>query len=157
MPEHAVHGNVLTVRLTEAASSHGRPAVFVVDGTERIEQRKKNEAPLVSIAQPTGPHYFRLSELTQKPEVLQDAVADLIIRMPGLEPQPVVLRLLISDEGQVDQVLVEDSFLAPEVETAIREAFAKVRFEPGRIGRIAVRSQMRVEARLETMERRLPG
>lgn len=150
---------VLMVMLNGTASARERARPIAPAGTPGKGERgaKASSSLLVPIVQPAGPHYFRLSELTRKPEVLQDTVADLIIRMPGLEPQPVILRLLISDEGLVDEVLIEDSFLAAEVEREIRKAFVKVRFEPGRIGRIAVRSQMRVEARLEAMERRLPG
>lgn len=109
-----------------------------------------------SIAQPSGPYYFRMSELTEKPVLLHDALADLILRVPGLPPQPVILRLLINDEGEIDRVLVEDSFLAGDIERYVKDAFSRVRFEPGKIGRIAVRSQMRVEARLESMEYRVP-
>ena len=104
----------------------------------------------VTIIQPTGPYYFRQSELTQKPTVLHDALANLVLQVPGLPPHPVILRLLVNDEGGVDRVLVEDSYLAEGVERDVVEAFSKIRFEPGKIGRIAVRSQVRVEVRLES-------
>jgi hypothetical protein len=123
---------------------------------EKWRQRAKEEVHSIPIAQPTGPHYFRMSELTEKPALIDDPVADLVIRIPGLPPQPVILRLLISDEGEVDRVVVEDSFLAEDLERKVTDAFAKVRFQPGKIGRIAVRSQLRIEARLESMEHRLP-
>lgn len=115
----------------------------------------KQDKARISVTQPVGPHYFRMSELTQKPVLVSDVASNLILHVPGLPPQPVILRLLISDEGEVDRVVVEDSFLAADIERDVTEAFAKVRFEPGRIGRIAVRSQMRVEARLESMEYRV--
>lgn len=101
------------------------------------------------IAQPAGPHYFRLSELTQHPSIKQDVLTGLVMHHPGLPPQPVILRLLISDEGTVDRVLVEDSYVGPDIERQVNEALSRVVFEPGKIGRIAVRSQFRVEARLE--------
>lgn len=116
-------------------------------------RRTVNEKqPFIELVQPSGPHYFRMNELTQKPVLLLDPVAALVLRAPGLPPQPVVLRLLIGDEGKIDRVIVEDSFLAADIERQVMEAFAEVRFEPGRIGRIAVRSQLRVEARLESIE-----
>jgi hypothetical protein len=118
--------------------------------------RIEEEAPVLAVAQPSGPYYFRMTELTQKPVLLHDAVAGLVLRVPGLPPQPVILRLLISDEGEIDRVVVEDSFLAGDIERYVTEAFSKVRFQPGKIGRIPVRSQLRVEARLESMEYRLP-
>lgn len=121
-----------------------------------MQQKAREKESAVVIAQPVGPYYFHMSELTQRPVLLHDAVADLVLRVPGLPPQPVILRLLISDDGKVDRVVVEDSYLAADVERYLTEAFAKVRFEPGRIGRIAVRSQLRLEARLESLEHRLP-
>lgn len=137
----------------EEARSAGEPDPGQAPG--RSEMRE-NSGP-VTITQPSGPHYFRLRELTQPPELLRDAAADLVLRIPGLPPQPVILRLLISDEGNVDRVVIEDSYLAKDVERQVTEAFSNMKFSPGRIGRVAVRSQMRVEARLETMERRTPG
>lgn len=152
----AAHGNDGASGSVAHAAGLKRQMVAAGGGTTGLSKPEKIEEALVSIVQPIGPHYFRMSELTQRPEVVQDAVTDLVVRMPGLSPQPVVLRLLISDEGLVDHVIVEDSFLAAEVEQTIKDAFAKIRFEPGKIGRTAVRSQMRVEARIETMEQRLP-
>ncbi|WP_420476294.1 hypothetical protein [Noviherbaspirillum sp. ST9] len=107
------------------------------------------EAQGLVVAQPAGPRYFRLSELTQHPSVKQDALTGLVLHHPGLPPQPVILRLLISDEGKVDRVLVENSFVGADVERQVNEALSRVMFEPGKIGRIAVRSQLRVQARLE--------
>ena len=157
---------MLQIFLPNAGSAAAeRPAVSSVqpvlaaysNGTSTTRrQHPREEVPSVSIAQPTGPYYFRMRELTEKPALVDDPVADLVVRIPGLPPQPVILRLLISDEGAVDRVVVEDSFLAEHIEREVTDAFAKVRFQPGKIGRIAVRSQMRIEARLETMEHRLP-
>lgn len=110
------------------------------------------------VAQPAGPRYFRLSELTQHPSVKQDALSGLVLHHPGLPPQPVILCLLISDEGKVDRVLVEDSFVGADIERQVNDALSRVMFEPGKIGRIAVPSQLRVEARLEPIVQSiLPG
>jgi len=108
----------------------------------------------VPIVQPTGPYYFRLSELTEKPAILHDTASDMVVRVPGLPPQAAILKLLINDEGGVDRVVVEDSFLAEEVEQQIADTFNKLRFRPGMIGRIAVRSQLRIEVQLESIEQR---
>lgn len=139
----------------EIARASGAADTGTVGTADRM-QNAQAETSVISIAQPAGPHYFRMRDLTERPALLHDPVAALVIHIPGLPPQPVILRLLISDEGKVDRVVVEDSFLARDIERQVTEAFAKVRFQPGKIGRIAVRSQMRVEARLESVERRLP-
>lgn len=109
---------------------------------------------IVSIDQPVQPYYFHLSELTQQPGILHDDVSNLILRVPGLPPQSVILRLFINDQGEVDRVLVEDSYLSAEVERHVVEAFSKMRFQPGKIGEEFVRSQLRIEVRLESVEQR---
>ena len=106
-------------------------------------------APAVEITTPTGPYYFRSRELTRRPILLGDDISRLVVELPGFPPLPVILRLLISEEGSVDRVMVEDSTLPEAVESRIIEAFANVRFLPGKIDDIAVRSQLRVEVRLE--------
>lgn len=106
-------------------------------------------APLVELTAPAGPYYFRPRELTRRPILLGDAISRLVIELPGFPPAPVILRLLISDEGMVDRVLVEDSYLPEEIESQIVETFANVRFVPGKIEDTAVRSQLRLEVRLE--------
>jgi hypothetical protein len=106
-------------------------------------------APLVEFTAPAGPYYYRPRELTRRPILLGDAISRLVIELPGFPPVPVILRLLISDDGVVDRVLVEDSYLPEVIETQIVQAFANVRFLPGKIDDTAVRSQLRLEVRLE--------
>lgn len=144
-------GHRVKSRIVRASTFVGR----TMDNPGTPQTTVSQETQGLAIAQPSGPHYFRLSELTEKPAVKHDALAGLVLHQPGLPPQPVILRLLISDEGTVDRVLVEDSFLGEDIERQVNEALSQVMFEPGKIGRIPVRSQMRVEARLEPIVRPL--
>ncbi|OWW18674.1 hypothetical protein [Noviherbaspirillum denitrificans] len=106
----------------------------------------------MTIATPAGPYYFRASELSRRPVLLGDAISRLVIEMPGFPPLPVILRLLISAEGDVDRVLVEDSYLPDAVVERIVDTFSTVRFLPGKIGDAAVRSQLKIEVRLENLQ-----
>lgn len=116
-----------------------------------VDAVSRGPEPLVEIAAPLGPYYFRASELSRRPVLLGDAISHLIIELPGFSPVPVILRLLISAEGSVDRVVVEDSYLSDAVEARIVEAFSGVRFLPGKIGDTAVRSQLKIEVRLENL------
>lgn len=110
-----------------------------------------NPEPPVAIATPTGPYYFRASELSRRPVLLGDEVSQFVIELPGFPPLPVILRLLIGADGEVDRVLVEDSYLPEAVEKRIVDMFGNVHFLPGKIGDTAVRSQLKIEVRLENL------
>lgn len=112
--------------------------------------RRNNAPALVPLLEPAEPRYFRLSELTQKPLVLQDVSSELQLDMPGVAPQPVILRLFINTEGEIDKVTVEDSHLPEQAERRVIDTFSTLRFQPGKIGRISVRSQLRIEVILVT-------
>lgn len=107
------------------------------------------DGAVLALTAPVGPYYFRSSELTRRPILLGDAISRLVVELPGFPPAPVILRLLISEEGVVDRVVVEDSFLPESIESQIVGAFANVRFLPGKIEDAAVRSQLKIEVRLE--------
>lgn len=113
--------------------------------------KSTDAAPVLEITVPTGPYYFRPSELTRRPILLGDTISRLVVELPGFPPVPVILRLLIGDDGAVDRVVVEASYLPDAVESQIVEAFANVRFLPGKIEDTAVRSQLKIEVRLENV------
>ena len=63
--------------------------------------------------------------------------------------QTVALRLLINEQGLIDEVLVEGEPLSTPVERLIKDAFSKIQFEPGKIGNASVKSQLWIEVDLE--------
>lgn len=107
------------------------------------------QQPFLSVASLVEPHYFRSSELTQKPMVVRDIPRDMMLVLPELPQRAAVLRLFISDQGEIDKLVIEDSHLPEAAEQKVEEAFSRMKFQPGRIGRIAVRSQLRIEIRTE--------
>ncbi len=105
--------------------------------------------PPFPVQPPPEPHYFRLSELTDKPRVAQDVASGLILVVHDIPSQPVILRLFVNEQGGVDRVAIEDSQLPEKNERQIMEVFSKLQFQPGKIEELAVRSQFRVEVLLE--------
>jgi protein TonB len=65
----------------------------------------------------------------------------------------VVLRLLISDTGHVDDVSVVRAEPAGVFEQAAIDAFARARFAPGMAGGVPVKSQIRVEVEFMPINR----
>ncbi|MGW8392836.1 hypothetical protein [Pseudoduganella sp. HUAS MS19] len=93
-------------------------------------------------------HYFGASAMTQQPEAAEGLVAGKLLVVPGITPQTVDLQVWISDEGAVERVAL-DSPMSEEEEQLLRAAFAGVRFQPGRIGRIAVRGHLAMQIMLD--------
>lgn len=94
-----------------------------------------------------APRYYRSSELTVRARVLDDLPESFSIE--GVPAQNVILRLYIDEAGAVDRVEPERSFLPEAQGRRLEAAFARLRFAPGRLGELAVKSQMRIEVRLE--------
>jgi hypothetical protein len=68
---------------------------------------------------------------------------------PLVAKNHVVLRLLISETGVVDKIIVETTDVPGELENLARQAFAQAKFQPGLRGEIPVKSQMLVEITFE--------
>lgn len=105
-------------------------------------------AAAASTERASARHYFGASEITE-PAVVADGLAGgewLIV--PGFKPQTVDLQVWVSDEGLIDRVELETSLTEAERQLLLA-AFAKVRFLPGRIGRIAVHSRLSMRIRVD--------
>lgn len=163
----AVSGHAFTARLIKAAIS-ARVAEIKSDAAPPAHgnSKEKLQAPLMKPAPGTGlvpghhlfsmaplsPHYFQIDELTEKPLVLQDVSPVLTLGLPDATSQTVVLRLLINEQGEVDQVLVESDNLALPVQDLVKAAFGKLLFESGKIDNIPVKTQLMIEVNLEATD-----
>jgi len=87
------------------------------------------------------PHYFEADATTKRPAPVIGLAYGRVLVVPGMSEQQVTLEVWISDEGNIDRVELESS-LPPEQQQLLLAEFAKVRFRPARIGRIAVHSRM---------------
>ncbi|WP_194722880.1 energy transducer TonB [Noviherbaspirillum malthae] len=94
------------------------------------------------------PRYYLLRELSVRPAVLEDATPGLAFE--GVPAQTVILRLFINEDGGIDRVAAEQSVLPEAHAQRLIEAFARARFLPGQLDGKPVKSQMRIEVRLES-------
>jgi hypothetical protein len=138
-------GASLTVRLLSPRA----PLPSVNEAVHAKEQLAKTEAPehalpaLDSVQGVTHPepYYFDASVTTRPARAFVGLAYGHILVVPGLSRQEVELEVWISDEGNVDRVAVESS-LSPAQEQMVLAEFAKLRFRPALIGRIAVHSRL---------------
>jgi hypothetical protein len=98
---------------------------------------------------PAPPYYFAAKDLTQRPLVLHDVPADLMLVLPDVPAKAATLKILIDEYGEVDQVIVEDSLLPEAAQKTVVDAFVKARFHPGEINGVPVKSQLKIEIMLE--------
>jgi len=108
-----------------------------------------DESVLLPIAVPHDPHYFSGKELTRMPQVQKNIPSATVFNLPDNFPHPALVRLLINEQGDVDHVVIEDTFLSEKAERIVKNAFSKMKFLPGRRGDDAVKSQLKIEVMLE--------
>lgn len=97
------------------------------------------------------PRYFRLSELTRKPLILQEPLLAPPTSTDTEVTGKAILRLFIGKSGAVDRVIVEESELPEAFVESLTTSFEKASFVPGAIEEMAVNSQMRIEVSYETL------
>ena len=80
---------------------------------------------------------------------MRDISSVLTLGLSGAKSQSLVLRLLINELGGIDAVKIEDENLALSIRQLVANAFAKIKFNLGKIDNISVKSQLRIEVALE--------
>lgn len=122
-------------------------AVHDLPDTAEAAEAEENAAAAPD-ARSAERHYFGAGELSE-PAVVADGLAgDNVLVAPGLKPQAVSIEVWVSDEGLVDRAELETALPEAQRELVLA-AFAKVRFLPGRIGRIAVHSRISLRILLD--------
>jgi hypothetical protein len=156
------HANVLTVRLATPSLDMNEhdPGLSSSDPTDEMvieaaqagmaTMQRAGEAPASRLNAKQEPQYFRLSELTEKPQVLHDTAPDPFPLL-DVPPQTATLRLLINEYGDIDRVEIEQSDLPDLVARALVDSFSKTKFRPGKRDAVAVKSQLKIEVRLESV------
>lgn len=107
------------------------------------------EAPLPSLLGLAEAHYFRIDELTEKPQLFPDTEPRQFVAVPDIFPQPVVVHLLINEQGSIDKVVLEESFLSDPAKRFVVDSFSNARFSPGKVGDLTVKSRLSIVVRLE--------
>jgi TonB family protein len=109
-------------------------------------------APLLPVIGIAPPHYYGPAELTEKPHVIHDVAPDVSnLTLPAGAPQALILRLLISEDGDVDRVKIERGEMAEDLERAVLDAYANLKFSPGKVDGREVKSQMIIEVKFENV------
>lgn len=144
----AVAGRAMIVRLVAQPARPALPQPAPASQLASAPAVAAASARPDDAANPVQPHYFGPAAMTQAPVVAHGLIAGRLLVVPGIAPQTVALQVWISDEGAVERVALE-SPIAEEEERQLLAAFASVRFHPGRIGRIAVRSHLAMEIMLD--------
>lgn len=71
------------------------------------------------------------------------------LTLPSVPAQSAVLRLLINESGDIDRVEIEETFLPEYAAHIVTDTFSKIKFHPGKINDIPVKSQLRIVVTLE--------
>jgi hypothetical protein len=161
LPQHPLSPTMIVILSvpSSTSSSPNAPQVVVPDDNKsgRVptaipapsqSQDSSGETSIIPIY-PSEPHYFLANELTEKPLVLQDIPPTLNLSLRGAAVQPVVLRLLINEQGDIDRVEIDESELPEEAEKLVIQAFSKIKFYPGKLDASFVKSQLRIEVILD--------
>lgn len=94
-------------------------------------------------------HYFPPEELSVKPQILSDAESSEPTFIPDILPLPVLVQLLINEQGGVDRVILGENFLSDTAKKYIVESFSGMKFSPGMLGPTPVRSQLQIVVSLD--------
>jgi periplasmic protein TonB len=142
-----------SVRAATAADAmaSNRPAAAVQSELTASRQDAKSSLTEPG-ALPPAPSYFAAGTLDPGPKPLGDINPDYPARA-GQQQGVVELRLLINEQGVVDNVAVVRATPAGYFEESALEAFGKALFSPGKLLGVAVKSQITVEVEFMPINR----
>ncbi len=109
-------------------------------------------SPVPEPGLPAAPDYFAGGTLDPGPRPLQD-VDPAYPNDANQQEGSVVLRLLISESGLVDNVAVVRAYPAGLFEASALEAFGMAKFSPGKMLGVAVKSQITIEVMFTPINR----
>lgn len=88
--------------------------------------------------------YLLAKDLTREARVFDDISTEFEIALPGLPPGPADVRLLINEQGEMDDIDLIDTPLSVENRRLLKQIYPKIRFSPGKIGNKPVKSQLQL-------------
>lgn len=118
----------------------------------QYNQQTSKEDSIFPLLVAVKPYYFAIKDLTQRPLVVRDVPADFMLIVPDVPSQAATLQILISEYGDVDKVIVENSLLPEVAQKTVIDEFSKLKFNPGEVKGIPVKSQLRIEIMLEEID-----
>jgi hypothetical protein len=93
--------------------------------------------------------YFSTDELSVKPQLMSEAEVSRPTFIPDILPLPVLVQLLINEQGEVDRVILGENFLSDVARNYIVESFSGMKFSPGMLGALPVKSQLQIVVNLD--------
>ncbi|CAN5394196.1 hypothetical protein BH11PSE11_BH11PSE11_12710 [soil metagenome] len=133
------------LELVSSVAPTPRPSIHPPSPADTAEQ----PPPVIDLLLPPDTEYFPTTVLTEKPVVVKDIPPDLAALLKNRAANSAVLRLQINEQGSIDQVIVDFSQFSEDDQKLLIEAFSKLQFAPGKIDGIPVKSQMRIEIKME--------
>ncbi len=110
------------------------------------ESSIKEEVPLVRTI---NDQYFTRHQLTEKPSVIEDIENEIQVDIPSAQAQDLRLLLFINEEGSIDKLEILQANLPSEASNILLAKFSRLKFKPGKIDGVAVKSQLMIEVHLE--------
>ncbi|SHG58380.1 hypothetical protein SAMN05428948_1139 [Massilia sp. CF038] len=137
----------LALRLVPAQRASAAPAVQAVPtaaaaNTAPAAQLSPSPATPTAQHEPAPVRYFTARELTQEPVLVDQLVGDTLLIVPGVAPQAATVTLSIDVMGNVTAVRFEKDELNEAERALVLAALQGLHFAPGKIGRIAVHSEV---------------
>lgn len=145
-PVLGVNGTTVVIQLTIKPDRHAASITSLMPLPPLPPEQAGTTAGLQSVRT-----YLPASQLTERPLVLQDIDPLLASTHDDSGQQQVVLRLLINEYGDVDQVLAEETALPADLLRQLQQRFLQARFLPGRLMDRAVPSALRIAVSLQAM------
>lgn len=151
MTASIIAGSAAPLPQTPAAAPGADPKVEKSSRDIRTSEGERLSSD--AMHKPGGPlpevHYYSVEELTVKPQLVSDAGALDPTSIPDVFPLPVLAQILINEQGGVDQVLLGENFLSDVARKYIVDSFSRMQFNPGKLGALPVKSQLRVVVNLD--------
>jgi len=141
----------MMVSLIDAQAATALDASQSVEPTAPIVADSLREQDLSAGAQGDAgaDEYLPASRVTEPPQVIVDI--DPEWRLPGIQLPVVVGMLLINEYGDVDRLLLNEQTLSPMLVQDIQTRFLAMRFSPGRLHGVSVKTALRIEIRLDQL------
>ena len=135
-----------TLRTVQPAQAPPKPAAAPVVRPAPSRATGAARAAVSAGATLPKPHYYRASELTERPLPLH-AIEPIVPADAVALTGRLKLRVYINEHGSVDAVDIVEADPADEFEEAVVQAFSEARFRPGHKDGAAVKSQVALEVR----------
>ena len=114
------------------------------DETAKSDPQLPPETVVVAAELPPAPSYVKSSELDPPPAPLNEITPEYP-DAAGIREGFVVLRILINEQGRIDNLAIVRSFPKGVFDSSARTAFGSATFSPGMRFGIPVKSQLTIE------------